>query len=111
MNKYQVLLDLVKDDIPILTAGKIHDDIPTIHDIGHNLITDIPVIHCGFGLFRSKVNDKNIYFDAGGAMIRLKDSDDNTIVSYTKLDASESQLKSLGYDINKVKSALESFNE
>jgi len=111
INKYQKLLDIVNDNTAILTAGKIHDDIPTIHDVGHSLITDHEVIHCGFGLFRSKVLGKDIYFDGGGAMLTLYDNNDDYIVSYTRLSADHDQLVSMGYNLERVKLALESFNE
>ena len=109
-NKYQVLLDKINSGYAILTAGRIHDDIPTIHDVGHSLKTDIPVNHMGFGFFESRVNGNSITFDAGGAMKREKDSEDNTLFSWTCLFADQSQLDSMGYDLIKVKSALKSFN-
>ena len=112
MNKYQVLLDYVNSGTAILTAGKIHDNIPTIHDIGHNLPIDSnsEVRHVGFGFFEAKVNDDCITFDGGGAMNRLTDNDRNNILSWCILGANSGQLESMGYNLESVKSALESFN-
>ena len=112
MNKYQVLLDKVNSGTAILTAGRIHDNIPTIHDIGHNLPIDSnsEVRHVGFGFFEAKVNDDYITFDGGGAMYRLTDNDGNNILSWCVLDANSGQLESMGYNLESVKSALESFN-
>jgi len=111
MNKYQVLLDKVNEGHAILTAGRIHDDIPTIHDCGHSLKSDIDIVHCGFGLFRGRILDQDYFFDAGGAMNRITDSNSDYIESWTILSASHDQLITMGYNIESVKLALESFNE
>ena len=112
MNKYQVLLDKVNSGTAILTAGKIHDNIPTIHDIGHSLPIDSnsKVEHMGFGYFIAEVNGDSITFDGGGAMNNLVDSNGDNILSWCVLGANSGQLESMGYNLESVKSALESFN-
>lgn len=110
---YDKLLNLVNEGQAILTAGKLHPDIPTIHDVGNrdsqHLKTDSPVEHCGFGLFIAKVGEAEISFDGGGAMNREEDGA-GTRYSWTLLRARAEQLEALNYDLEKVRAALSTLN-
>ena len=82
MNKQETLLKmlaLVSEGTGVLTAGEIHPDIPTIHDVGDNegrrLKTDGEVRHLGFGYFSARVGNDKVGFDGGGAMRRVDDAD------------------------------------
>ena len=95
----------------VLTAGTIHADIPTIHDVGHRegvrLRSTVPIVHKGFGLFMGIAPDGNKFsFDGGGAMFR-SDEDWPIGISWTDLRCSFETAKSMGYDRAKAKAALE----
>jgi len=102
---YSVLINELKQGNAVLVADNEHG-IPTIHDIGNGpnckLRTDTEVIHCGYGFFKSTVDNQTISFDAGGAMRMEKG------YSWTLLYALPSQLISMGYDIQAVLEILES---
>ena len=100
---YAKLLDNCKDGSYILTAGKIHDDILTIHDTPEGK-------HLGFGYFIGTTNNGHEFnFEGGGAMHSYK-LNDKYCVSFCYLrsrniDAVAYDLK---YDHNKMLEALRS---
>lgn len=110
---YQELIDNLKKGNAILTAGSLHEDIPTIHNVSNHpdaiLQVDDEVRHAGFGLFLAKVGDTDISFNGGGAMRRVENESES--YSYTFLSASPKQLESMGYDIDKVLTAVKSLTE
>lgn len=96
---YLKLLRYVEEGDAILTAGEIHEAIPTIHNFyPQKYYTSIK--HLGFGFFEGETEQGKFSFDAGGAMHR------NGRISWTLLRAKENVLKDLGYDSEKVKNAL-----
>jgi len=101
----QILKEHLTAGNAILTAGNLHDNIPTIHNISHrdgaSLKVDSEVLHAGFGCFYAKVGGRDITFDGGGAMTRIAD------ISYTLLQATPEQLESMGYDIEEVLASVE----
>ena len=77
--------DMPNRAVGVLTAGEIHTDLPTIHDVSHRegarLKCWTPVEHKGFGLFMAKTEQGNEFcFDGGGAMHRA------ATFSWTRLD-------------------------
>lgn len=106
MNKtdLQILLDHVNQGTAVLTAGRIHENIPTIHDVSHRdgarLKTDSEVGHFGFGHFEALVGTQNVAFAGGGLMNRTES------FSWTVLRANPNQLHVMGYDLAEVKDAL-----
>ena len=108
MNKqmaYRKLLDVVKENRAIVTASKIHEDIPTIHDIAGEYHSSVR--HLGFGLFRGETPDGSFTFDAGRAMRTMYDEEGKYILSWTPLSASPEVLAELGYNMDAVRVALE----
>jgi len=95
---YKKLLQKVTSGTPILTAGEIHDDIPTIHTFAKKYHSSVK--HLGYGMFRGETPNGQFTFDAGGAMNRDGD------ISWTTLDADKNVLRDLGYNMSKVKKAL-----
>jgi len=108
---YQELLRQVENGGAILTAGRIHPDIPIIQEVGHQegmpLKCLSEVKHLGFGFFRGETQHGEFSFDGGGAMNQVKDGD-KWLFGWTSLRASAEVLGDLGYDLDKVAQALES---
>jgi len=95
----EVLMKAVMRGTKILTAGEIHDDIPTIHSIGGKYRRSVK--HLGFGCFEGETPHGKFTFDGGGAMTRSHGT------AWTYLSADDAVTRDLGYDIRKVKKALE----
>jgi len=93
------LLSKVTSGKPILTAGKYHEDIPTIHDVAgkyHNTVD-----HMGFGMFQGHTPHGKFTFDGGGAMYHTGN------VSWCLLGVENpAVLRDLKYSLPKVKAAL-----
>lgn len=104
----QFLLNKLNEGRAILTAGRIHENVPTIHDVGtgdrQTIKTDTPVDHAGYGLFIAKKNGETITFDGGGAMSRLE------TVSFTILRPTD-LAKEMGYNFDIVRAALEELSK
>ena len=98
---YQVLMDDgIGSGRPILTAQEIHRDIPTIHNFAGKYRDTLD--HVGCGMFEGKTEHGKFEFEGGGAMHRAGQ------ISWTTLRASSPVVfRDLGYDIQKVKRALE----
>ena len=66
------MLGLVQDGEAVATAGEIHPDIPTIHDIGKSgkIRTVGEVKHVGFGCFKAYMGEglSDLTFLGGGAL-------------------------------------------
>lgn len=90
------MLETLEDGTAVLTAGEIHEDIPTIDDVGPGRRIDAPepVRHLGFGLFRTG----EYSFNAGGAMNRAEG------FSWTKLTGPD--VEALGYDVTAARAAV-----
>ncbi len=98
------MLKIVEEGGAVLTAGEIHDDIPTIHGVSHHegarLHTDDEVRHLGWGFFLAMVGGEKISFDAGGAMRRAE------TFSWSPLIASAEALAAMGYDMDAARAAI-----
>ena len=102
----------------VLTAGTIHDDIPTINSIstreGATLRCTREVVHIGYGCFRGGVPSGQFTFDGGGAMYKVRTEADKYDFSYTYLTPGTrcqdhtKVLLELGYDRAAVLAALKS---
>jgi len=72
----EAMLDCLDNGRGVLTAGEIHEDIPTVHDVSHRpgtrLQTAGEVRHLGMGYFTAKTTNGEVNFDGGGAMRRSK---------------------------------------
>lgn len=95
----EVLLKELKRGNAVLTAQKIHDDIPTIHEVGKPKYWST-VKHLGMGMFRGETGNGTFDFDGGGAMNRAGN------LSWTRLNAERDVLRDLKYNTGKVKKAL-----
>lgn len=100
---YETLLKFVTDKAPVLTSVKLHEDIPTIHEIGGEYRSSVN--HIGFGCFVGKTPSGEFTFDGGGAMAKVEASD-GKVIGYTALSGTKRVLEDLNYDIDKVITAL-----
>jgi hypothetical protein len=103
---YQPLYDAIQAGRAILTAGRVHPDIPVIQDVGHALPTDGEVRHIGFGCFLANVGGEDISFDGGGAMTR-EEQDGKWVYSWTYLTGSREALLAMGYPWDEVRVAVD----
>lgn len=104
---YEKLIRSVMDGVPILTATKIHDDIPTIHTFAGKYHSSVN--HIGFGCFVGKTENGEFTFYGGGAMNRDTLTNGNYFC-WCPLGASKKVLKDLNYDSEKVLNALNILN-
>lgn len=99
----QSMLNRVSEGDAVLTAGEIHPDIPTIHNVGHRdgqrINVGAEVRHAGFGCFIADSPLGRISFDGGGAMQRAPS------FSWTPLSGPVAEY---GYDFDAAQTALES---
>jgi len=107
----QEMLEMLDRTGGVLTAGEIHPDVPTIHDVGNRdgqrLKSTVPVEHKGFGLFMGMTpNGEKFSFDGGGAMYRSEEPYPEGI-SFTALRCSFEAAKSMGYNREKARTAIE----
>ena len=100
---YQKLLDRMSTGA-ILTAGEIHEDIPTIHSLPGKYHSSVR--HLGFGVFTGKTENGEFQFDGGGAMRRESAPENEYFLSWCPLTASPEVLDNLGYDKAQVTAAL-----
>lgn len=101
---YAKMLETLSATTGVLTAGEIHPDIPTIHDVGYRegcrLRCTTEVRHAGWGLFLAEVAGKRFSFDGGGAMTRAE------TFSWTLLRFDTPGFAELGYNADAVRAAL-----
>lgn len=83
----------------VLTAGKVHDDIPTIHQVGpgSRIDTGARVEHQGFGSMKAG----NFRFYAGGSMY------DRDVCSWTPFYTITGESVGEVYDLEAAKAAVE----
>jgi hypothetical protein len=118
------MLAMVTTGDGVLTAGEIHPDIPTIHNVSHRdgarLKSTVEVSHCGFGLFKGvSPNGHEFFFDGGGAMRRAEADEVGegfswcpfTAGSGVPFEAHRDTITMTGYDFHKVASALQELVE
>ena len=98
----------------VLTAARIHADVPTIHDInnrkGARLQTKTEVKHLGFGFFEAMTESGKLTFEGGGALRRAPNGE-NSDLGWCPLYADPGVLDDLGYDRAAVRAALESIEQ
>jgi len=109
----QSMRDRLEHGEGVLTAGTIHDDIPTIHDVGHRdgakIKVPFAVVHCGFGLFKApaptdEARDGAFFFDGGGMMRRSPG------FSWTPFSARGHDVSEV-YDVAKASAAVDELIE
>ena len=111
---YKRMLDLLVNGVGVLTTSGVHDDLPTIQDVGRREGQRLQVVtevrHAGMGLFLAQApfGGKDISFDGGGAMQSAEDEDGKWLFSFTPLRCdSQEQLVSMGYDYEAAIAAVE----
>jgi len=100
-----MLLKEVQEKRAILIVGLDNGNIPDIHNFYPKKYYE-SIRHLGFGFFEGTTEHGDFSFDAGGAM-RHHSFEDKTWLSWTSLRASYDVLNDLGYDFEKVETALQ----
>lgn len=91
----QEMQDYLTRGTAVLTAGEIHPDLPTIHDVGPGRRINTPEPkHLGFGMF--KAGDYG--FDGGGAMQRSE--------TFSWCPFTGPEIESTGYDLQAAQAAV-----
>ena len=102
-----LLMEWLEKGNPVLIVGldDSNPDIPTIHNFYPRKYYE-SIEHYGWGFFEGKTEHGTFSFDAGGAMHHHR-FDGGGWLSWSPLRTSNAEvLKDLGYDFNRVKSAL-----
>jgi len=102
---YREMLEIVNKGLGILTAGRIHPDIPTIHNFCPKEYF-ASIAHHGWGVFSGRTPSGGFNFNAGGAMT-TRDIEGGGWISFTPLWYDNEQvLQDLGYSLKRVRKAL-----